>query len=82
MTGDPATIRKHSVLIAGHETSVSLENAVWDALCNIAKGKDVSINDIVGEIDAGRSGNLSSAIRLYVLQAITNENRGGDLDQI
>ncbi len=67
MTGNPATIVKHSVLIAGHQTSVSLENAFWDAFCQIARDKGVSINDLVGEVDAGRSGNLSSAIRLYVL---------------
>ena len=36
MTGNPASIVKHSVLIAGHQTSVSLENAFWDAFCQIA----------------------------------------------
>ena len=70
MQDDPATIRKHSVLIAGHETSVSLENAFWDALCRDARDRGLSINDLVGEIDAQRSGNLSSAIRLYVLQNV------------
>ena len=68
MQDDPAIIRKHSVLIAGHETSVSVENAFWDALCRDARDRGLSINNLVGEIDAQRSGNLSSAIRLYVLQ--------------
>ena len=72
---DPATIRKHSVLIAGHETSVSLENAFWVALKDIAKERGQSINDLVGEIDDARVGNLSSAIRLYVLDALTRSNR-------
>lgn len=67
MSNDPATIRKHSVLIAGHETSVSLENAFWDAFCEVAQDKGLSINELVGQIDSGRAGNLSSAIRLYVL---------------
>ncbi|MBL6933387.1 MAG: ribbon-helix-helix domain-containing protein [Rhodospirillales bacterium] len=72
MPADPSRIRKHSVLIAGHETSVSLENAFWDILCRVAQERNLSINDVVGEIDARRSGNLSSAIRLYVLQYVTN----------
>ena len=73
MTVDPATIRKHSVLIAGHETSVSLENAFWDALCESASERGLSINDLVAEIDGGRSGNLSSAIRLFVLDNLNKQ---------
>ena len=72
MVNDPASIRKHSVLVAGHETSVSTENAFWDGLCRIARERNLSINDLVAEIDSGRSGNLSSAIRLYVLQHSKN----------
>ncbi|MBT4934352.1 MAG: ribbon-helix-helix domain-containing protein [Rhodospirillaceae bacterium] len=67
MSSEPAAIRKHSVLIAGHQTSVSLENAFWDAFCRIARDKGLSINDLVAQVDGGRDGNLSSAIRLYVL---------------
>jgi predicted DNA-binding ribbon-helix-helix protein len=70
MSDDPATIRKHSVLIAGHNTSVTLENAFWDALCEIARMRKLSINDLVAEIDRERSGNLSSAIRLYVFARV------------
>lgn len=72
MVNDPATIRKHSVLVAGHETSVSLENAFWDGLTKIAKHDGLSINELVAEIDNGRRGNLSSAIRLYVLKNSKN----------
>ena len=72
MVNDPASIRKHSVLVAGHETSVSTENAFWDGLCRIARERNLSINDLVAEIDSGRIGNLSSAIRLYVLQHVKN----------
>lgn len=71
MNDDPATIAKHSVLIAGHQTSVSLENAFWDAFCQIARDRQVSINDLVAHVDGRRGGNLSSAIRLYVLENAT-----------
>ncbi len=64
MTGG---VRKHSVVLAGHKTSVSLEPEFWEALRAIAQARDRTINDLVGAIDRQRSGNLSSAIRLYVL---------------
>ena len=59
-------IVKRSVRIAGHATSVSLEAAFWQALCGIAAARGVSVNALLATIDAGRSGNLSSAIRLFV----------------
>ena len=65
MTG--STIRKRSILIAGHQTSVSLEAAFWDELRAIAQARSTSLNSLIAEIDSGRSGNLSSAIRLFVL---------------
>lgn len=59
---------KRSIVIAGHKTSVSLEDAFWDALKEIASGRDVTLSEVVANIDALRNqGNLSSAIRLYVL---------------
>ncbi len=59
---------KRSIVIAGHKTSVSLEDAFWDALKEIATTKDATLSDIVANIDASRAqGNLSSAIRLFVL---------------
>ena len=63
----PQDLRKHSVVIAGHRTSVSLEGAFWRALNDIAEARGVSLNRLIAEIDAGRSGNLSSAIRVHVL---------------
>ncbi len=68
MSNNPTCIRKHSVLIKGHGTSVSMENAFWSGLRSIARKKNLSINDLVSKIDSNRRGNLSSAIRLYVLQ--------------
>lgn len=62
-------IRKRSVMIAGHSTSISLEAEFWDALRDIARRRGLSLNQIVAEIDGARTGNLSSAIRVYVLNA-------------
>lgn len=64
------TIRKHSVVIAGHRTSVSLENAFWEALGDIARQRGLSVNRLIVEIDRGRSSNLSSAIRVFVLETL------------
>ena len=59
---------KRSIVIAGHKTSVSLEDAFWDALKNIASERKVTLSDVVQEVDQKRKqGNLSSAIRLFVL---------------
>ncbi len=59
---------KRSIVIAGHKTSVSLEDAFWDALKNIAAERKVTLSDVVQEVDQQRKqGNLSSAIRLFVL---------------
>lgn len=60
-------IRKHSVVIAGHRTSVSLEPEFWDALKEMAAARGVSINELIARIDEGRAGNLSSALRLAAL---------------
>mgnify|MGYP000311330149 CR=1 FL=1 len=65
---DPGKIRKRSVRIAGHATSISLEAAFWQALKQITDQRGCSINQLITDIDAARpSGNLSSAIRVYVL---------------
>jgi len=59
---------KRSINIAGHKTSVSLEDAFWNALKEIAGARDASLSDLVAGIDKARElGNLSSAIRLFVL---------------
>ena len=53
-----ASLVKHSVRIAGHATSVSLEAAFWEALGEIAARRRMSVNALLSEIDAERSGNL------------------------
>ena len=59
---------KRSIVIAGHKTSVSLEDAFWKALKEIAGGRKITLSDLVASIDTDRRvGNLSSAIRLFVL---------------
>jgi len=72
MTG--ASVRRHSVTLQGHRTSISLEDAFWRRLQAIATRRGLSTNALVAEIDAARAeggdieGNLSSALRLYVLE--------------
>lgn len=59
---------KRSVTIAGHRTSISLEEEFWDALCQFAREDGLSVNALVGAIDKQRTTNLSSAIRVFVLK--------------
>ena len=79
-----APLVKHSVRIAGHATSVSLETAFWEALCEIAARRQMSVNALLSAIDAERGGNLSSAIRLFVLECcrrgelVDRDTPGGD----
>jgi predicted DNA-binding ribbon-helix-helix protein len=64
---------KRSIVIAGHKTSVSLEDAFWQGLKQIAAERDVTLSDLVASIDTDRrQGNLSSAIRLFVLDYYRN----------
>lgn len=62
-------MKKRSVLISGHPTSVSLEEEFWDALKEVARRRSLSVNALIEAIDATRSGNLSSAIRVHILNA-------------
>ena len=67
------SLRKHSVTLAGHRTSFTLEEPFWDELQRLARQRGRSVRALVEAIDADRSGNLSSAIRVYVLNAIRAE---------
>lgn len=69
---DPAAgraerLRKRSVKIAGHSTSLSLEEVFWDALKEVAGKRGLSLNALIEEIDQDRRGNLSSAVRVFLL---------------
>ena len=58
-------------MIDGHKTSVSLEDAFWRGLKEIARGQQATLSNVVAEIDKARQrGNLSSAIRLFVLDRV------------
>ena len=64
---------KRSIVVAGHKTSVSLEDAFWKGLKEIADDRDATLSDMVSNIDTDRHhGNLSSAIRLFVLDHFRN----------
>jgi len=68
---------KRSIVIAGHKTSVSLEDAFWRGLKDIAIGRRITLSDLVASIDTERRhGNLSSAIRLFVLDHFQNHGNG------
>jgi predicted DNA-binding ribbon-helix-helix protein len=70
---------KRSIVIAGHKTSVSLEDAFWKGLKDIAGGRDMTLSDLVAAIDTERRhGNLSSAIRLFVLDHYRAQGDGHD----
>ena len=72
-----SSVVKRSIVIAGHKTSVSLEDAFWVGLKDIASRRDLTLSDMVASIDQDRRhGNLSSAIRLFVLDYY----RGGETD--
>lgn len=62
---------KRSIVIGGHKTSVSLEDAFWQGLKEIAVGQHTTLSNVVAEIDLQRrQNNLSSAIRLFVLDRL------------
>ena len=65
---------KRSIVIAGHKTSVSLEDAFWKGLKEIAAERNMTLSELVASIDSDRQhGNLSSAIRLFVLDYYRNQ---------
>jgi len=61
---------KHSLTLHGHRTSVSLEEAFWDAFREIAAEREIPLNQLAAQIDTARSGDegLASAIRVFVLR--------------
>ena len=68
--GANARVVKRSLVIAGHRTSISLEDAFWGRLRAIAAERGLSLNRLAAMVDASRGGaNLSSAIRVFVLEA-------------
>jgi predicted DNA-binding ribbon-helix-helix protein len=72
---------KRSIVIAGHKTSVSLEDAFWKAFKEIAISRNKTLSGLIAEIDTGRPhGNLSSAIRLFVLDHYRAQTTGHSVE--
>ena len=69
-------LRKRSVTVAGHRTSISLEDEFWVELIRIARDRDISLNNLIATIDEARATNLSSAIRVHVLANIKAHTSG------
>jgi len=73
-----SSIVKHSIIIDGHKTSVSLEDAFWSDLKEIAHAQRATVSKLVTQIDEARQqSNLSSAIRLFVLEHIRSHGTNG-----
>ena len=65
----PSSVIKHSIVIAGHKTSVSLEDCFWNGLKEIARDRDSSLSNLVSSVETERAGaNLSSTLRVFVFQ--------------
>ena len=68
-----SAVLKRSIVVDGHKTSVSLEDAFWEGLKEIGLERRISLSQLVAAIDGQRQhGNLSSAIRLFVLDFYRN----------
>ena len=81
--GMKSPVVKRSVVIGGHRTSVSLEEAFWDGMKEISRERGKTLSELVSEIDDKRQqGNLSSAIRLFVLDHFRTGGAGpGDISK-
>ncbi len=71
-------LRRRSVVVAGHRTSVSLEEVFWDTLKSISNDQRKSVNQLVTEIDNNRASNLSSAIRVFILKWLRERSIAND----
>jgi predicted DNA-binding ribbon-helix-helix protein len=68
-----STVKKRSIVISGHKTSISLEDKFWTCLGQIARERSTTASELIGGVDAMRNGgNLSSTIRVFVLNHYRN----------
>jgi predicted DNA-binding ribbon-helix-helix protein len=73
-----SSVIKRSIVIAGHKTSVSLEDCFWNGLKEIAGQRSLSLSNLVSTIETGRgNANLSSALRVFVFQQFRGEQLNG-----
>jgi predicted DNA-binding ribbon-helix-helix protein len=78
VTGRKSAVVKRSIVIAGHKTSVSLEDHFWNWLKEIARTQEQTMSDLVAKIGKDREHtNLSSAIRLFVLGYVSKQAEAG-----
>lgn len=68
---EDARLEKHSVTIAGHRTSISLERVFWRHFRRLAEKQQLSVNELIRQIDEARAGSLSGAIRVYIMASMT-----------
>lgn len=66
---------KHSIVLYGHRTSITLEPEFWQALTDIAVREKTSVAALVAALDEKRTTNLSSAIRVFILQEVSQQNQ-------
>ena len=77
-----SSVVKRSIVIVGHKTSVSLEDPFWDHLKSIARAQRMTLSELVASISGTRKqSNLSSAIRLFVLEHFQNEHKRVDVTE-
>jgi len=68
-----STVKKRSIVIGRHKTSISLEDSFWSSLRQIARERVTTVSELIGTLDASRNGgNLSSTIRVFVLDHYRN----------
>ena len=63
-------LRRRTLTVSGHRTSVALEPVYWEELAAVAQSRGLSLAALIGEIDAGRPGSLASALRVYVVERL------------
>jgi predicted DNA-binding ribbon-helix-helix protein len=76
-----STVVKRSVVVAGQKTSISIEDAFWSELKNLARRQNRTVSDLVHSINSarGEGANLSSAVRVYILDQLRSRVEGGEL---
>ena len=67
-----SSVKKRSIVIGSHKTSISLEDKFWACLRQIARERATTVSKLIGILDAERNGNLSSTIRVFVLDRYQN----------
>ena len=70
MSLTPSGLRRRTLTVSGHRTSVALEPVYWEELAAVAQSRGLTLAALIGEIDAARQGSLASALRVYVVERL------------